>query len=55
MPSKEEWQEIIERHREKIGGTTDQFKEDGWSVEVQGNPSDPDCVIIRPKENEEYE
>lgn len=41
--------------RETIGSNTDQFKEDGWSVEVQGDENDPDCVIILPKETEEHE
>lgn len=40
--------------RETIGSNADQWSED-WSVEIQGDENDPDCVIILPKETEEHE
>lgn len=42
--------------RETIGSSAEEWREEGWSVEVQGDESDPDCVIILPKkETEEHE
>lgn len=38
--------------RETVGSTADEWREEGWSVEVQGDESDPDCVIILPKNEE---
>jgi hypothetical protein len=38
--------------RETVGSTADEWREEGWSVEVQGDENDPDCVIILPKAEE---
>lgn len=41
--------------RETVGSMAEEFKEDDWDVEVQGSENDPDCVIIRPKKEDEEE